>query len=185
MQLLLRSRPFRIDRQSDGFPRQHPVKTLLDQGLGAPRDGEDGRRVGGEHLRVFDAGDAPGRNGEHLGDADQILQNRHALLDAAIEVDAFAGLRTQTRFHVRHALAMHDPPQSVRIGAGWRGECRHASGDGEIEDDEHSSPGTFARPLSCPPPRRRCANRPPQAASVPVSKAKCGSPASPPPSPPP
>ena len=122
MQLLLAARPFRIDRQSNGFPRQRPVKALLDQGLGAPGDGEHRRRVGRQHLRIFDAGDAPRRNSEHLGDADQILQNRHTLLDAAIEVDAFARLRTQTRFHMGDALAMHDPPQSIRIGAGWRGE---------------------------------------------------------------
>ena len=91
--------------------------------LGAPGDGEHRRRVGRQHLRIFDAGDAPRRNGEHLGDADQVFQNCHALVDAAIEVDALARLRTQARLHMGDAFAMHDPPQSVRIGAGGSVEC--------------------------------------------------------------
>ena len=53
-------------------------------------------------------------------DADQVLDNRHSLVDAAVEFDALARLRTQTRFDVGNARAMHDPPQRDRIGAGWR-----------------------------------------------------------------
>ena len=119
MQLFLTTGPFRIDRQSNGFPRQRPVKTLLDQGPGAPGDSEHGWRVRLKHLRVFNAGDAPRRNGKHLGDADKVFQNSHALVDAAVKVDALARLRTQTRLEVGNAFAMDDPPQRIRIGAGW------------------------------------------------------------------
>jgi hypothetical protein len=131
VQLFLAARPFRINRQSNGFPRQRAAEARLDQSPSSPGDGKHRWRVRRQHLRIFDAGNAPGRNGKHLGDADQVFQNRHALLDTAIEVDAFARLRTQTHFDVRNARAMHDPPQRHRIGAGWRGECRHASEDGE------------------------------------------------------
>ena len=53
------------------------------------------------------------------GDADQIFENRHALVDTAVEVDALARLRAQTCFEVGNTFAMDDPPQCVRIGAGW------------------------------------------------------------------
>jgi hypothetical protein len=78
-------------------------------------------------LRIFDTGDASRRNGEHLGDADQVFENRNALVDAAIEIDPFTGLRTQTRLHVGYACAMHDPPQSHRIGASRSAERQDAS----------------------------------------------------------
>ena len=93
-------------------PRRASTETL-----GGPGDREHRRRVRLEHLRIFDSGDAPRRNGEHLGDADEILQNRHALVDPAVEVDALARLRTQPGFEVGDARAMHDPPQGIRIGA--------------------------------------------------------------------
>ena len=86
--------------------------------LGPPGVGKNGRRVGLQHLRVFDPGDPPGRNGEHLRDADEVLEDRHALGDAAVEIDPLAGLRSQTRFDMGHAFAMDDPPQGVRVGAG-------------------------------------------------------------------
>jgi hypothetical protein len=127
-----------IDRQSNGIAWQRPVKPLLDQGLGAPGDREHGRRVGREHLRIFDASDAPCRNGEHLRDADQILQNCDPLLDAAVEVDVLARLRTQTRFDVRHAFAMHDSPQSVRIGASRRVDLKQPSPEDETQDSGFS-----------------------------------------------
>jgi hypothetical protein len=79
---------------------------------------------------------ATGWNGEQLRDADQILKNRHALPDAAIEVDALAWLRAQTRFYVGHAFAMHDPPQSVRIGAGRNDERGHERDDDEAQNGE-------------------------------------------------
>ena len=98
--------------------RQRTAETLLEQRLGLPGVGEDVRRVGREHLRVFDAGDAPGRNGEHLHHAVEILQYRYTVRLAPGKVDVLAGLGAFPRFGVGLASVVHDPPQSQRVRAG-------------------------------------------------------------------
>ena len=110
MQLVLAARPFRVDRQPNGFSRQRTAEARLDQCLSAPSHGKYRRRVRREHLRIFDARDAPSWNGKHLSDADQVLQDRHALVDAAIEIDALARLRPQPRLEMGHARVMNDAP---------------------------------------------------------------------------
>ena len=68
---------------------------------------------------------------------------------------------------------MHDPPQGVRIGAGWRAsECRQTAASKRrrrsFADREDSSPGTFASAFDRVAPRPHGAAQigRPQAASV-------------------
>jgi len=77
-----------------------------------------------EDQRIFDPGHAAGRDGQELGDADAILEQRNPLRLAMREIDALAGRRPPPRFDMRDALAMNDVPQRQPIGAGGPGETR-------------------------------------------------------------
>ena len=111
VQLVLAARPFRVDRQRDRLARQRPPEAPLDKRLGLPAIGEDGRRVRRDHLRVFDAADASGRDGEHLRDANEILEDRNALRLALAEIHGLAGFWSLTRLGMGHARVMDDAPQ--------------------------------------------------------------------------
>ena len=71
---------------------------------------------------------AAGRDGEELGDADAVFQQRDALVLAVRQVDPLAGRRPLPRLGVRDALAMDDGPQRQPVGARRLGR---KSGGGE------------------------------------------------------
>src|SRR5271166_4153739 len=135
MQLVLAARPFRVDRQPDGVARQGTVETRLEQRFGLPCVGEDIGRVRREHLRIFDSGDAPGRDGEHLGGADTVLEDRDALRFALPKIDAFARLWTFARLSVRQTGVVHNATKRHRVGGG-------AERDQHQTDRERESPKT-------------------------------------------
>ena len=119
VQFLLAAGVLRIDRQRDRLARQRPAaEPRLDQGLGLPAVGEHGGRVGRKHLGIFDPRDLPGRNGEHLRDADEVLENRDVLGRVPVAVDRLARLRAFARIIVRDAAVVDDPPERVGIGVG-------------------------------------------------------------------
>ena len=126
--------PAIVERRADRFARQRMAEARLEQRLGPPGVGEDGRRVGGQHLRIFDAGDPSGRNGEHLRDPGEILEDRDALRLAVSEIDALAGFWAFARLDVRHAGVVHDAPQGHRVGAGGERGERKAERERERSD---------------------------------------------------
>ena len=133
MQLILAARPGRVDGERDRLARHRAPEPRLDEAPAPPAVVKDRRRVGRQHLRVVDPGDPAGRDGEHLGDPDEVLEDRHALLHAPGEVDALARLRPPARLHVRHALAIDDPPEGIRVGVGWTADQGSEAGCGQKE----------------------------------------------------
>ncbi len=116
VQLVLAARPFRVDRQRDRLARQRSAETRLNQRFGLPAVGEDGGRVGREHHRILDATDAAGWDGEHLRDADEILEDRNALGLALAKIHGLAGFWSLARLGMGQAGAMDNAPQSRGIG---------------------------------------------------------------------
>ena len=127
MQLVLAARPFRVDRQRDGVARQGTAETRLEQRFGLPCVGEDIGRVRREHLPIFDSGDAPGRDGEHLGGAYTVLEDR----DALRKIDAFARLWPLAGLSVRQTGALDDSPKDLRVGVSGKRHQRQKAGERE------------------------------------------------------
>ena len=105
-----------IDGDRNVFARQGAAETGLQRVAGAPGESEVVRRRRIEQERILDPGDAARRDGEELGDADPILQQRDALIVAARQVDPLARRRPLPRLDMRYALAVDDVPQRQPVG---------------------------------------------------------------------
>ena len=76
--------------------RQKLAEARLHEGFALPSVGEDFWRIRLKHLWVFDACDTPRRDGEHLGDADEVLEDRNTLRRVVARIDGFARRRTSS-----------------------------------------------------------------------------------------
>jgi len=61
-------------------------------------------------LRVFNSGNAPRRDGEHLGNAVHVLENGDARLLPIAQIDGHARHRPFAPLLVRDTLLVHDFP---------------------------------------------------------------------------
>ena len=106
----------RIDRDADIVAGQCRAEPLIDQAADAPGGVEIIGRAWRQELRIFNAGDEPGRHDEILADADAVLEHGIALVDAARDRDLGAGVGLGVCLLIGNAFTVDDAPQHLSIG---------------------------------------------------------------------
>ena len=125
VELVLGAREGRVDGEGEVLGRKGRMGQSLDQPRGVPGGLKVVGRVGGEDLRVLDAGDAGRGDQEDLGGADDVLEQSVAGGLVVCEAGNVLGGGA--------ALVVNNGPEDVRIGGAAERGMRAVEAEEEDE----------------------------------------------------